>query len=175
MQPRFVSVKSIGRKVRKLNFDDDKSYAVAIFIALVIVSSVIAGYYLVLRPQPERYNTIYLLDAQEKAVDYPETLVVNKNSTFNVYVGVVNHMGQSVDYQVRVKITKNVSTFPVDTEPSQVFDTGSVANGSEWQTIATITENQPGSYMVVFELWQKSGDTYAFTGDDYCSLNIQVN
>jgi uncharacterized membrane protein len=139
------------------------------------VSSVIAGYYLVFRPQAERYNTIYLLDAQGKAVDYPETLVVNSNSTFDVYVGVINHMGQSANYQVQVKITKNVSIFPVDTQPIQVFDTGSVPNGSEWQTTATITENQPGNYMVVFELWQKTGDTYAFTGDDYCSLNIQVS
>ncbi len=63
-----------------------KAIAVAIFLALIIVSATVVGYYFVLKPQAESYNTIYLLDAQKKAVDYPEVLVANQNSTFNVYV-----------------------------------------------------------------------------------------
>jgi len=37
----------------------------------------------------------------------------------------------------------------------------------------TVTENQVGSYSVVFELWQNSGEAYQFT-NDLCILNIQV-
>ncbi len=159
---------------RKLHIDDDTGYSVAIVLALIIVSSVVAGYYLVLKPQAEPYNTIYLLDTQKKAIDYPETLVANQNSTFNVYVGVVNHMGQSADYQVQVKITKNVSTFPVDIQPIQVLDINNLPDGQSAENMATITQNQPGSYMVVFELWQKNSGTYEFTGNDYCALNVQV-
>ncbi|MCL5949395.1 MAG: DUF1616 domain-containing protein, partial [Candidatus Bathyarchaeota archaeon] len=88
MRIRLESAKRIGRKI---GLNEEKGYAVAIFLALIIVSATVLGYYVVLRPQAEPYNTIYLLDAQKKAIDYPEVLVANQNSTFNVYVDVVNH------------------------------------------------------------------------------------
>ncbi len=168
-----LQLEKLGKIV---HIDDDKGYAVAIVLALIIVSSVVAGYYLVLRPQPEAYNTIYLLDTQKKAINYPEVLVANQNSTFKVYVGVVNHMGEGTDYQIQVKIAQNVSTFPVDIQPSHVYNTGNVANGAGWETLATVTQNQLGTYTVVFELWQqnKQTGTYEFKGNDYCALNIQV-
>jgi hypothetical protein len=66
MQIRLESAKRIGRKI---GLDDEKGYVVAVFLALLIVSVTIIGYYVVLRPQAEPYNTIYLLDANKKAVD----------------------------------------------------------------------------------------------------------
>ena len=92
MRKLLESVKRIGRKI---GLDDEKGYAVAIFLALIIVSAIVAGYYVVFRPQAEPYNTIYLLDANRKADDYPEVLVANQNSTFIVYVNVENHMATS--------------------------------------------------------------------------------
>ena len=66
-----------------------------------------------LRPQAEPYNTIYLLDANKKAVDYPEVLVANQNSTFNVYVDVENHMGTSAKLSSSGKNRRESSTnFP---------------------------------------------------------------
>jgi uncharacterized membrane protein len=160
---------------RIAHIDDDKGYLVAILIALIIVSSVVAGYYLVLRPQPEAYNTIYLLDSQKKAIDYPETLIANQNSTFSVYVGVVNHLGDTANYQVQVKITNNLpGTLPVGTQPTQVYDINGLGNGGTSQNKATVTLNDVGSYWVVFELWQDNGGTLQFTGNDYCVLPIQV-
>jgi uncharacterized membrane protein len=170
MRIRLESVKRIGRKI---GLNEEKGYAVAIFLALIIVSATVIGYYVWLRPQAEPYNTIYLLDSQKKAVDYPEVLVANQNSTFNVWVDVENHMGNATSYQVQVKITKNLSTFPVDAQDSQVYDTGNVPNGGGWENMATITENQTGSYSVVFELWQYKDGTLEFT-QDYCVLKIQV-
>ena len=65
-------VMGIGRKI---GLNDEKGYAVAIFLVLIIVSALVAGYFFdLLRPQPAPYNTIYLLDNQKKAVDYPVTL-----------------------------------------------------------------------------------------------------
>ena len=152
MRIRLESVKKIGRKI---GINDEKGYAVAIFLALIIVSSVVIGYYVVVKPQPEGYNTIYLLDSQKKAIDYPEVLVANQNSTFNVFVNVENHMGgkDNQTYQVLVKITPNLSGFPVDTQPIKTYDV-SLRDGDSWQNSASITENQVGSYSVVFELWQ---------------------
>lgn len=171
MPTRLESVKKIGRKI---GINDDKGYAVAIILALIIISSVVAGYYLVLKPQAEPYNTMYLLDSQKKAVNYPVVLVANQNSTFNVYVGVVNHMGENENYQVQMKIAKNLSTFPVDAHANQTYDVNNLENGKTWETMATITQNQLGTYSVVFELYQQNSEgtyDYAF---NYCVLNIQV-
>ncbi len=166
------------RSGRKIGLNDEKGYAIAIFLVLLIVSAIVAGYFLVLKPQPAGYNTIYLLDNQKKAVDFPATLVANQNSTFNLWIGVVNNMGGSGNqtYQVLVKITPNLSDFPVDAQPTQTYDL-SLANGATWQNKVTITQNQVGSYWIVFELWHYNADTnvkgYQFT-HDYGVLNVQV-
>ena len=174
MRIQLERAKNIGKKI---GINDEKGYAVAIFIALVIVSAVILAYYVVFRPQPEPYNTIYLLDSQKKAIDYPSNLVAGQNSTFDVWVNVENHMGGSGNqsYQVLVKITPNLSTFPVDAQPIQTYEL-SLGDGTIWQNLSTITHNQVGSYSVVFELWRYNPDsgTYEFT-HDYCVLNIQVS
>ena len=171
MQIRLESVKKIGRKI---GLNDEKGYAVAIFLALIIVSATVIGYYVVLKPQPEGYNTIYLLDSQKKAIDYTEILVANQNSTFKVYVNVENHMGgkDNQTYQVLVKSTPNLSGFPVDAQPIKTYDI-SLRDGDSWQNSASITENQVGSYSVVFELWQYKDGTLEFTHNS-CVLNIQV-
>ena len=129
-----------------------------------------------LGPSPSGYSTIYLLDSQNKAVDYPAVLVANQNSTFNVPVTVVNNMGGTVKYQVLVKITNDLTTPPVNTQPIEVYNL-TLGNGQSWQKSVTVTENQVGSYSVVFELWQYNQDSRAYqftTYSDYCVLNIQV-
>jgi uncharacterized membrane protein len=171
MRIRLESVKRIGSKI---GLDEEKGYAVAIFLALIIVSATVVGYYVVFRPQAEPYTTIYLLDTNHKAVDYPEVLIANQNSTFTVYVDVVNHMETSADYQVQVKIANSLTTFPVNTQPIQTIEIDNVKNdGNPVEKTATITQNTSGSYSVVFELWQHKEGTLEFT-QDYCVLNIQV-
>jgi uncharacterized membrane protein len=169
---RLENAKRLGIK---LGLNEQKGFAVAIFLALLIVSVAVLGYFVWFRPPAEPYNTIYLLDTNKKALDYPETLVANHNSTFNVYVNVVNHFGNTASYQVQVKITKNLSTFPVDVPASQTIQINSLGNGETSENPATVTENTVGSYSVVFELWQQnSAGTYEFT-QNYCVLNIQIS
>jgi uncharacterized membrane protein len=170
MPTRFESVKKIGRKI---GIDDDKGYVVAIIIALIVLSAVIAGYYLVLKPQAEPYNTMYILDGQKQTVNYPVTSVANQNSTFNLYADVVNHMGQTESYQIQVKITQDASTFPVNAQPAQVLDISSLAADHTSENPVSITENQPGNYVLVFELWQYNDEALIFT-HNFCALNLQV-
>ena len=173
MQKRFAFVIAIGRKI---GLNDETGYAVAIFLALLIVSVTVIGYYAFFAPPAESYNTIYVLDVNKKAVDYPEVLVVDQNNTFNVYINVENHMTKNTNYTVKVKIVENLpAIFPIDTQPTQVYETGSLSNnGKPWQTKATVTENTIGSYSAVFELWQhKDGDSLLFT-QNFCVLKIQV-
>ena len=68
MQIRLESVKKIGRKI---GLNDEKGYAFAIFLALIIVSALAVSYFVFFRPAPAGYSTIYLLDSQKKAVNYP--------------------------------------------------------------------------------------------------------
>ena len=172
MRIRLESAKKIGNRI---GLNEEKGYAVAIFLALIIVSATVIGYYVWLRPPPESYNTIYLLDANGKAVDYPEVLVANQNSTFSVYVDVENHMRDTANYQVQVKTAENLATFPVDVQPSQTIDMGSIRNdGKPVEKTVTITQNVLGEHSVVFELWQlDSNGSLTFT-QDYCVLKIQV-
>ena len=173
MQIRLESFKKIGRKI---DLNDEKGYAVAIFLALVIVSALAVSYFVFFMPAPSGYSTIYLLDSRNKAVDYPSVLVANQNSTFNVPVTVVNNMGGTVQYEVLVKITDDLTTFPFNTQPVEAYNI-TLGNGQSWQKSVAVTENQVGSYSVVFELWQynPASGAYQFTQfQDACVLNIQV-
>src|SRR5665647_1154785 len=167
MQKRFASVTAIGRKI---GLNDESGYAVAIFLALLIVSATVIGYYVAFRPQAEPYNTIFLLDAQKKAFDYPGTLVANQNSTFTLYVNVVNHMGGTdiQTYQVQQKISPN----PSGTQQEKTYDL-SLKDGETWQDSTSIMLNQVGSYSVVFELWQIKDGALILTPNS-CVLNISV-
>ncbi|MCW4030064.1 MAG: DUF1616 domain-containing protein [Candidatus Bathyarchaeota archaeon] len=164
----------LGRIVR---IDDDKGFLVAVLVALIVVCSVVAGYFVVaaLYLEPESYSTIYILDSQKNALDYPATLVANQNSTFQVYVDVVNHMNDPINYEVQVKVTRNLGTLPVAAEPIQTFTIDNLQNGATAENSAVLTLNSPGEYSVIFELWhQDESGTYIFEGYNYCILNIQV-
>jgi len=175
MRIQLERAKNIGEKI---GLNDDKGYLLAIFLALIIIASLLLGYYVIYKPKHEGYSTIYLLDAQNKAVDYPQVLVANQNSTFTVSFAVVNNMGWTTQYEVLVKITNDLTTVPVDAQPVGNY-TMALGNGQTWQKTATITENQPGNYWVVFELWLYNTNpnvmAYQFNPyANYCDLPIQV-
>jgi uncharacterized membrane protein len=164
---------------RRIGLDDDKGVVIAVFVALLIVAAVVIGvavYYIVLRLPPEPYNTISVLNSQGKATDYPTVLVANENSTFSVYVEVTNHMNKEQNYRVETKITTDLpANFPdgLQVTPINTYDF-SLANEANNRTPVMVTENQAGSYSVVFELWQQNApESYVFTGN-YCLLPIQV-
>jgi uncharacterized membrane protein len=172
MQKPSENAKPLGKKLR---LNEDKAFAVAIIVGLLIVSVAVLSYFVWFAPQPEPFNNIYLLDQNKKALDYPQTLTVNHNSTFVAYVDVVNHIGKIASYKIEMKITKNLSSFPVDVPASQTILIDSLGDGKTNENMVTVTENTAGSYSVVFELWEQnptSGE-YNFTGN-YCNLNIQV-
>jgi uncharacterized membrane protein len=168
-------VTGIGRKI---GINDDSGVGLAVFLVLIIASAAAIGYFAYAAAYgkgPAPYNTMYLLDNNNKAVDYNETLIANQNTTFTVGLHVENHMGGNTNqtYQVLVKVIPNLSSIPVVAVPVQTYDI-SLKNDDTWQTKASVTENQIGSYFVVFELYhldQQYG--YIFT-NDYCVLNMQV-
>ncbi|MHA2408314.1 MAG: DUF1616 domain-containing protein [Candidatus Ranarchaeia archaeon] len=164
------------RKLGKsLKLNDNKGYTVAVVIALIFVSSLLIGYYFISRLPPEGYTTIYVLDQQKKAIDYPDLLVINENNTFDVWVGVENHMGERQSFEVLQKvITDTIPSFPVDADVESKY-ARAIENGETWETEAKVTINEPGSYSVIFELWTYDAEAGALEFSyNYCVLKIEV-
>jgi uncharacterized membrane protein len=151
------------------------AYVVSVAVALLLASVLLATYYIVIRPSPDTYVTIYLLDTNKKGADYPEFLVANVNSTFSVYVDVENHLGRTLNgTEVQVKVSSSPTpSFPLDVNATQTL-TGIVKDGATWESIATISLNQPGSYLVVFELWIPNNSGAVEYSGIFDSLNVHV-
>ena len=166
-------MEAIKKWVRSLNSDSNNGYTVSILIALIFVSIMLAGYYLILKPLPREYMSIYLLDSQEKALDYPERLVINH--TFNVWVEVENHLGKRQYSEVLLKVTNStVLSFPVEADVYARY-VKTVENEETWPNLATVPLNEMGNYWVIFELWvydEKAG-ALRFS-DKFCVLNTEV-
>ncbi|MCL2358249.1 DUF1616 domain-containing protein [Candidatus Bathycorpusculum sp.] len=156
--------------------DEEKGYYIAVFLALVIVAAVVAGYYILGDHAPEEYNTISLLDRQKQAIDYPEVVLASQNNNLSVYVNVENHMNSAQNYMVQTKIAKNLpASLPngLEVDPINTYRF-SLATGETHQNLVTAMQDIPGNYAVVFELWRDSGSgVYVFT-QNYCVLNIHV-
>lgn len=166
------ALKNLGRS---LNLDNNKYYVVSVLVALIIVSVFVGSYYVLLKPPAKEFTTIYLLDSQEQAVDYPELLIINQNNTFSVFVKVENHMGDSQNCTVLLKVTSEMlHKLPLVVEANATY-TRTLEKGGTWEIPSTITINQPGTYSVIFELWlcDKEGGELQFSGNA-CSLNVEV-
>ncbi len=168
MKTHSATLKKIGDALKT---GDDKGAVIAVALALVIVAAVVAGYYIILHPQPEGYTDFYVLDSQGKAVNYTDTLIVNQDYAFNI--GVVNHRGQTLPFEVQLKVTnETIPILPADIAPIDTYSK-TLANGETWGTQATVTLHETGSHSIIFELWiRKDAGTLEFTGN---ALNLNVD
>ena len=168
-------MEAFKNRSRSLILTNNKHYEVSILIALIVVSVFIGSYYVLLKPPEKKYTTIYLLNSQEQAKDYPEILIINQNSTFNVFLEVENHMGATKNCTVLEKITSEmIHNLPLmvdaDATYSRVLD-----NGEKWSIPSSTTIHQSGTYSVIFELWiyDEGSGKLQFSGNA-CSLNLVV-
>ncbi|UCF45054.1 MAG: DUF1616 domain-containing protein [Candidatus Bathyarchaeota archaeon] len=166
-----------NRKLDKIqNLINNKGYTIAVALALIFVSSLFIGYYLISRLPPEGYTTIYMLNYPEKkASDYPELLIINENNTFNVWIAVENHMGTKQSCEVLQKvIADTIPSFPVEANVKSRY-ARAIENGETWETLATVSINEVGNYYVIFELWiyDDMAEELQFSYN-YCVLPIEV-
>lgn len=160
---------------RSLNRDNNKYYLVSVSVALIIVTIFLGSYYVLLKPPEKEFTTIYLFNSQEQAVDYPELLIINQNNTFSVFVVVENHMGDSQNCTVLLKVTSGmIHKLPLIVDANATY-TNTLENGNSWEIPSTITIDQPGTYSVMFELWlhDKESGELQFSGN-VCSLSVKV-
>lgn len=155
--------------------DDSNSYAVAVAIALLVASVLLVTYYVAFKPAQEGYTTIYLLDSNG-TINYPEFIDTNVNSTFSVRFYVENKSGNTTENAtVKIKIATNSNTtFPLDVNATQIF-TKKLENGETWENPVTISMDQPGEYLLAFELWIPNKNTGELQFSKLAALNINVD
>jgi uncharacterized membrane protein len=99
-------------KNSKLSFNTksqrDKINLLIIVIFILLIVSMVA--YMILSPKnDEQYTEFYILGSGGNASNYPTNLTVDQPG--NVYVGIINHEGSTITYEMVVKLDNNtVST-----------------------------------------------------------------
>jgi uncharacterized membrane protein len=164
--------KKLGKFPSLIN---NKGHRIAVAFSLIFVSSLLIGYYFVASLPPEGYTTIYVVDYQhKKAIDYPQLLVVNENTTFNVWVVVENHMATKQSCEVLQKVIGDmIPSFPVNATVESSY-AQTLESGESRETLATVSINEPGSYSVIFELWIYNENGALEFSHNYCVLKVDV-
>jgi len=141
----------------------DKSH-IAIALTLIISCCIIGAYLIAYAIKPPGYHEMYLLDAQNQAKNYPQTIIINQNNTFNTPMVVTNNMKTTQEYQIQTKIVHHTITFPVDAPIYSTYNF-TLDAGQSWSSQIPLTISEEGNYSVVFELYTKNYDDYVFTND----------
>jgi uncharacterized membrane protein len=154
--------------------DEEKAIAVAVLSAIVILAGLLV--YMSLTPaRQEPFVSLYLLDSEKMAENYPQLLVLGENNTFLLWVGVENFMGRLEYSSVLVKVDNEmVHVDPSPIEPVKCFE--KVLLGEEtWEFPVTMTMNQSGTYRIIFELWlfDELKNVFSYSGS-WCSIWFDV-
>jgi uncharacterized membrane protein len=163
---------------RNLGLTNNKNgYVTSVAIAVLFASILLVAYFVTMRPPSNATMTIYLLDSQKKASDYPEFLVIGQNNTLRVWVYVENHMGERQDFRVLLKLFNDsiLPSYPINVEPNATYS-GTLEDGKTWETMTNVTMNEAGNYTAAFELWvyDKTTGTFQFS-NEYVVLPVQVS
>lgn len=168
----------MSKDSQNLGFDSKKGPIISITIAIIFISLIALGYYfLVIIAPPEGFSSLYVLDEQKKTEAYPKLLIIGDNNTFNVWLGVKNHMGSRQTYEVQQKITTDpIIGSPIEDELVNRFSR-TLENQETWESIITTTISDPGNYSLVFELYLKEEGKNIENNvepENFVSLNIEV-
>lgn len=134
------------------NASEERMVIVAILAALIVVSGLLV-YVSLTPPIPETFTSVYILNSEGKAGDLPELLVLGKNNTFSLRVGVENFMGRVEHGILYIKVANGTvlrETLPEETVMS--FEK-ILINQETWEFPLTLTLDEKGVYRVSFELW----------------------
>jgi uncharacterized membrane protein len=172
MEKKIRRTSKEGKSVSYNN--EEKTIILTVVVALVIIGALLVN--LVLTPAPaEKFSTIYYLDSEKQTENLPKTVVLSENSTFPLWVGVENHNGTTIDYQVLVKYDDGKS--PVDPSPveaTEIFE-NTLADGETWEFPVTLTIDTLGSNRVIFELWYTNATSMEpeYTGN-WVNISIEA-
>jgi uncharacterized membrane protein len=152
--------------------NEEKTVIITIIVAIVIIGALLVN--LVFTPVPkEKFSVIYYLDSEKQTDNIPKTVVLGENSTFQLWVGVENDNGTTIDYSVLVKYDDGKS--PLDyspVEPAESFEK-TLADGEVWEFPVTINIDRLGTNRIIFELWFFNGTALEYTGN-WVNLSVEA-
>lgn len=131
---------------------EERIVIVAVLAGLIIVSALLV-YVSLTPPIPETFASVYILNSEGMAGDLPELLVLGKNNTFSLRVGIENYIGRVEHGIIYVKVANGTvlrETLPEETVMS--FER-ILTNQETWEFPLTLTLDEKGVYRVSFELW----------------------
>ena len=172
MEKKIKRTSKGAKSVSDLN--EEKTITITILIAIVILAGLLI--YLALEPAPtENFTTIYYLDSEKQAENFPKTVVLGENNTFSLWVGVGNYNGTTNAFPVEIKIDDGKG----DVEPSPVelmesFER-TLLDEEVWEFQVTITIDQLGSHRIIFELlsFDDTKNVFVFSGN-WVSLSLEA-
>jgi uncharacterized membrane protein len=111
---RWYKVNSTEKFVISLNLDLGKSksrinFILNILLIIVIITTLIFLLYALEQPEnKEKFTSFYILGEGEDAIDYPRTITIAQDSSFNI--GLTNHESETIDYTIEIWLINQTTT-----------------------------------------------------------------
>lgn len=144
-----------------------------LFFVIVAVLALLAASPLLQRvlvyPQTDFFTELYLLDSDRMAENYPYN--ITRNTHYNLFLVISNHLGSSADYQVQVKFRNELQSAPeaISKTPSSLpslrnIET-TVADNETWELPVTFS----------FDYSLKNADQIVFDSITLNNQHINLN
>ncbi len=145
---------------------------VAIGVAATLVAAGAILYEVAIRPPGGAFTALYLLDAQGKAIDYPNNVTVgstnrvlirvvsreNSTLTFRLLVGLVNASTEGITNETSLSsLSDRVHNFTLGQGVSIGF---ALARGATWEDSLDFAIGSPGTYRLRFYLLRDGTTIY---------------
>ena len=153
---------------------EEKTIILTILVALVIIGALLVNLVFFTHVETEQFSAIYYLDSEKQTTNLPKTVVLGENSTFSLWVGVINQNGTTMDYSVRVKVDDGKSLVnPSPVEPTEMINR-TLLNEKNLEFPVKISLDQLGSNRVIFELWFFNATKNELYTGNWVSLTIEA-
>jgi uncharacterized membrane protein len=138
-----VSFRHLSADVRSVFFasHDSRNEKIVglVLIALILLSSTIIAYLILVPSEGEHFTEFYILSPQGKIGGYPTNLFVGRPQEYTV--GISNHESTPMNYQMVVKLSGNATN-------TTLYKTNiTLANGQTLQQTVNVTPLSPGTNM----------------------------
>lgn len=149
-----------------MNLQNHKTILIVVTITLLLVAySALQTF--PIHPATELYTELWILYSNHKTENYPFN--IERNTEYNMFLGIANHLGSSANYQVQLKLrnstqpTSESSTLnPIDSPPIHTF-TMIVAENETWVLPVTVSFDytyNPVQQKINFESLTFNGDAF---------------
>jgi uncharacterized membrane protein len=132
--------------------NEERIVIVAVLAALIVVSGLLV-YVSLTPPIPETFAAVYILNSEGKAENLPEVLMLGRNNSFSLRVGVENFMGRVEHGIIYVKVANGTVLRETLPEETVMNFERILANQETWEFPVALTLDEKGVYRVSFELW----------------------